>query len=80
MWLHARTAYHISPTMGNSLAARPYPPAMTDVLLMFEASARYPSGPARVFHALGQEVGRQDRRGTRLHAELGGTLALHHPT
>jgi 3-methylcrotonyl-CoA carboxylase beta subunit len=60
--------------MGNCIAGGSYLPALCDKLLMTKGSALSIAGPALVKAAIGQDVDSEALGGSRMHAEISGTV------
>jgi 3-methylcrotonyl-CoA carboxylase beta subunit len=60
--------------MGNCIAGGGYLPVLCDKLLMTKGSGLYLAGPALVKSAIGQEVDSEALGGSRMHAEISGTV------
>ncbi len=60
--------------MGNCIAGGGYLPVLCDKLLMTKGSGLYLAGPALVKSAIGQEVDSESLGGSRMHAEVSGTV------
>jgi 3-methylcrotonyl-CoA carboxylase beta subunit len=60
--------------MGNCIAGGGYLPVLCDKLLMTKGSGLYLAGPALVKSAIGQEVDSETLGGSRMHAEISGTV------
>lgn len=60
--------------MGNCVAGGGYLPVLCDKLLMTKGSGLYIAGPALVKSAIGQEVDSGALGGSRMHAEISGTV------
>ena len=60
--------------MGNCIAGGGYLPVLCDKLLMTKGSGLYLAGPALVKSAIGQEVTSENLGGSRMHAEISGTV------
>jgi 3-methylcrotonyl-CoA carboxylase beta subunit len=60
--------------MGNCIAGGGYLPVLCDKLLMTKGSGLYLAGPALVKSAIGQEVDSEALGGSRMHAEVSGTV------
>jgi 3-methylcrotonyl-CoA carboxylase beta subunit len=60
--------------MGNCIAGGGYLPVLCDKLLMTKGSGLYLAGPALVKSAIGQEVDSETLGGSKMHAEISGTV------
>jgi 3-methylcrotonyl-CoA carboxylase beta subunit len=60
--------------MGNCIAGGGYLPVLCDKLLMTRGSGLYLAGPALVKSAIGQEVDSETLGGSKMHAEISGTV------
>jgi acetyl-CoA carboxylase carboxyltransferase component len=65
--------------MGNCIAGGGYLPVLCDKLLMTEGSGLYLAGPALVKAAIGQVVDPEELGGTKMHAEISGTVDFDEP-
>jgi 3-methylcrotonyl-CoA carboxylase beta subunit len=65
--------------MGNCIAGGSYLPALCDKLLMTKGSALSIAGPALVKAAIGQEIDSEELGGSRMHAEISGTVDFEEP-
>lgn len=68
-----------SAVMGNCVAGGAYLPVLSDTLLMTEGSQLYLAGPALVQAAIGQTADPEELGGTRMHAEISGTVDYREP-
>ncbi len=69
----------IAAIMGFCVAGGGYLPVLCDTLLMTEGSGLYLAGPALVRAAIGQDVDSEDLGGTKMHAEISGTIDFREP-
>jgi acetyl-CoA carboxylase carboxyltransferase component len=60
--------------MGNCIAGGGYLPVLCDKLLMTKGSGLYLAGPSLVRSAIGQQVDSEALGGSRMHAEISGTV------
>jgi 3-methylcrotonyl-CoA carboxylase beta subunit len=60
--------------MGNCAAGGGYLPVLCDKLLMTKGSGLYIAGPPLVKSAIGQEIDSETLGGSRMHAEISGTV------
>jgi 3-methylcrotonyl-CoA carboxylase beta subunit len=60
--------------MGNCIAGGGYLPVLCDKLLMTKGSGLYLAGPSLVKSAIGQEVSSEVLGGSKMHAEISGTV------
>lgn len=65
--------------MGNCIAGGGYLPVLCDKLLMTKGSGLYLAGPALVKAAIGQVVDPEELGGTKMHAEISGTVDFAEP-
>ena len=65
--------------MGNCVAGGAYLPVLCDKILMTEGSGLYLAGPALVKAAIGQDVDPEELGGSKMHAEISGTIDFHEP-
>src|SRR5438045_2647584 len=68
-----------SAIMGNCIAGGAYLPVLCDKLLMTEGSGLSLAGPALVKAAIGHEVNAEELGGTKMHAEISGTVDFYEP-
>lgn len=68
-----------SAVMGNCVAGGAYLPVLSDTLLMTDGSQLYLAGPALVKAAIGQTANPEELGGSKMHAELSGTVDYREP-
>ena len=65
-----------SAIMGECIAGGAYLPVLSDFLIMTEGSGLFIAGPSLVEAAIGQKIDAESLGGTKLHAELSGTIDI----
>jgi len=69
----------ITAIMGMCVAGGAYLPVMCDHVLMTDGSGLFLAGPALVQAAIGQKVSAEELGGSRMHAEISGTVDFREP-
>ena len=69
----------IAAIMGNCVAGGGYLPVLCDKLLMTDGSGLYLAGPALVKSAIGQTVSSEELGGSKMHAQVSGTIDYRDP-
>ena len=77
--MSARGIPQVTAIMGMCVAGGAYLPVMTDHILMTEGSGLFLAGPALVQAAIGQKVSAEDLGGSKMHAEISGTIDFREP-
>src|ERR1700758_1919100 len=65
--------------MGNCVAGGAYLPVLCDKILMTKGSGLYLAGPALVKAAIGQVIEAEELGGSKMHAEVSGTIDFQEP-